>query len=123
MSEARSKRVQRVERELFETLSYFLLHEFGHPLPCYASISAVEVNGDLRSAKVFFRLVGGADETGAAKALLEAERTRFQKHVAREIQMKFCPVLRFAFGVKPHLDEVDELLENLHKPKTGFEDY
>jgi ribosome-binding factor A len=50
--------VQRVESELLEILTQFLLHEINEPMPCYASITAVETHGDLRHAKVFFRLVG-----------------------------------------------------------------
>lgn len=122
MTSNRSVRVSRVEKELFETLSHFLLHELPEPLPCYASITAVDVTPDLRSARVFFRLVGEAAHVKEAQEVLTAERPRFQKHVAREVKMKFCPVLRFEYGVAPHMDEVDQLLENLRKPKHDFGD-
>lgn len=122
MSENRSKRVQRVERELFEVLSSFLIHGLAEPLPGYASVSAVEVTPDLRNARVFFRLVGGEDEVNATREVLQRQRGLFQKHVASTIAMKFCPVLRFEFGVAPHLDEVDILLENLRKPRHSFDD-
>lgn len=119
MSDSRSKRVQRVERELFETLSNFLRHGLSEPLPCFASLTAVEVHPDLRQAKVYFRLVGGQEEVKAAEAILTAERSNFQREVARQVQSKFCPVLRFEFGVAEKRDEIDELFENLHKPKFG----
>ena len=38
-----STREKRVERELFESLSRFLLHDLATPLPCYVSITAVSV--------------------------------------------------------------------------------
>jgi ribosome-binding factor A len=109
-----------VEAELFETLSTFLRQGWGRTLPCYASISSIQVSADLRSARVFFRLVGGDTEARKAEELLLEERNLFQKAVAREIKMKFCPVLRFEFGVAAQLDEVDALLENLLKPKRQF---
>lgn len=118
---SRSKRVQRVERELFETLSQFLIHEVSVPLPCYVAVSAVEVSPDLRNAKVFFRLVGQEDTVNQAKAILGEERSAFQRHVAQNLKLKFCPVLRFEYGIAPKLDEVDVLLEKLHRPR-GFED-
>ena len=115
--ESRSKRVQRVERQLFETLSNTLLHGLNEPLPCYASITAIEVTPDLRHAKVFFRLVGEPPTTDECRQTLTQARRIFQKKVADELNAKFCPVLKFEFGVAPQLDEVDELLEKLRHPK------
>lgn len=111
-----SKRVQRVQRELFETLSKFLLHDLREPLPSYASITAVEVSPDLRNAKVFFRIVGA--DAAETEEILESRRSAFQKHLASTVKMKFCPVLKFEFGRVDQMDEVDLLLENLRRPKT-----
>ena len=113
----RSTRVQRVERELLEPLSHFLLHDLSTPLPCYVSITAVEVSPDLRYARVFFRLVGKDSLTRQAEEVLAGLRGAFQKHVAKSIDSKFCPVLKFEFGKVAQQDEIDVLLENLRKPK------
>jgi ribosome-binding factor A len=119
MSEGQSKRVQRVQRELFETLSHFLQHRLPTPLPCHAAISAVDVSPDLRQARVHFRLVGGDDDVHDAQQVLQSERPSFQKHVAHELQLKFTPVLRFEFGVAPQLDEIDALFEKLNRDRYG----
>jgi ribosome-binding factor A len=113
-----STRVRRVERELFELLSQFLIKDFAGLLPGYASITAVEVTPDLRSARVFFRVVGPAEITAATESVLSGERGRFQKAVSRGIKLKFCPVLKFEFGHVKEQDEIDVLLENLNKPKN-----
>lgn len=76
---SRSTRVSRVERELLETLTNFLLHEFTTPLPCYASITAVEVTPDLRHARVFVRLVGNESVTRRAEEIMAENRGAFQK--------------------------------------------
>jgi len=118
----KSTRVQRVERELFTLLSNYVLHELSGTPPCYVSISAVDVTGDLRSARVFFRLVGAIEQTREGEKLLEGERKRMQRFVADEFKAaKFCPVLRFEFGVAPHFDEVDQLFQNMRRTRT-FED-
>lgn len=117
-----STRVSRVERELFEILSNFLLHSVGASLPTYASVTAVDVTPDLRSARVFFRLVGEAKLVEDTKQILSRERGLFQKQIARELKMKFCPVLRFEYGVAPHLDDIDRMFEDLRKPKHQFGD-
>ncbi|MGZ3721284.1 MAG: ribosome-binding factor A [Bdellovibrionales bacterium] len=118
----RSTRVQRVERELLESLSHFLLHELTTPLPCYVSITAVEASPDLRHARVFFRLVGKEKFTRECEEILAGLRGAFQKYVATEVKMKFCPVLKFEFGKVAQQDEIDVLLENLRKPKRFGDD-
>ncbi len=112
-----SKRVDRVQSELLRILGSHLQHGLKRPLPCYVSITAVEVHPDLRSAKVFFRLVGAAGALEEARNILLEERADFQKQVAAELKTKFCPVLRFEFGVAPHMDEIDKMLANLRRPK------
>jgi ribosome-binding factor A len=116
------KRVQRVERQLFETLSNYLLHGLSQALPCFASITAVEVNTTLRHAKVFFRLIGNEKQTSDGQKMLDGERSSFQREVAKNIESKFCPVLAFKYGVADKRDEIDELFDNLRKPKHQFGD-
>ncbi len=112
-----SKRVERIQSEMLRILGSHLQNGLKQPLPCYASITAVEVHPDLRTAKVFFRLVGGQGVVDEARNILLEERSDFQKQVAAELKTKFCPVLRFEFGVAPHMDEIDQMLANLRRPK------
>ncbi len=115
MSES-NKRVQRVERELLEALSQFLLHGVAETLPCFTSITAVVVNPNLRHARVFFRMVGEPEAAAVTQKILEKERSAFQREVALLMKnAKFTPVLSFEFGVVPQLSEIDALLENLHR--------
>ena len=118
---SRPTRVQRVERELLELLTNYLLHSWGTPLPCYASITAVECSPDNRYARVFFRLVGSESVTRKAEEILAAGRGAFQKQVATGLKLKFCPVLKFEFGRVAKMDDIDALLENLRKPKNFAE--
>ena len=90
-------------------------------MPCYASITAVEVTPDLRHARVWFRLVGKENVTRAGEEALAGLRGAFQKHIAKNLNMKFVPVLKFEFGRVGQQDEIDVMLENLRKPKS-FED-
>lgn len=117
-----SKRMDRVQSELLRILGLHLQHGLKQPLPCYASITAVEVHPDLRSAKVFFRLVGGANATNEAQDILLNEKSHFQKEVAAELKTKFCPVLRFEFGVAPHMDDIDKMLADLRRRRDPDEE-
>ncbi len=123
MMSERSTRVQRVESEMLQILSLHL-QNLGAPLPCYASITAIEAQGDLRTARVYFRLVGDQSAVDEGKKLLTHERGTFQRRIAKELKTKFCPVLKFEYGVapvNPDEDHIERLLENLRQPKR-FED-
>ena len=113
----RRTRVQSVDSERLQILSLHLQHNLGAPLPCYASITAVETGADLRYARVYFRLVGDEGQTTKAKDILAKERAHFQRAVSRELKMKFCPVLQFEFGVVAGHDPIDQLLQNLRSPQ------
>jgi ribosome-binding factor A len=110
---ARTTRVKRVESEILQILSLFLQHKLGEPLPCFASITAVEAHPNLRHARVYFRLVGSGRQFEETKNILEARRLLFQKEIAKELKVKFTPVLKFEFGASQG-GEVDELLADLH---------
>lgn len=116
----RSMRVQRIESEMLQILSLFLQHKLGEPLPCHVSITAVETHPNLRHARVFFRLNGSGPAFEATKNILEQRRVLFQKEIARELKVKFTPVLKFEFGASEG-GEIDELLANLHRP-WSYED-
>lgn len=121
---SRSTRVHRVESEMLQILSLHLQQSMAAPLPCYASITAIEAQGDLRTARVYFRLVGEKPAVEGAKKILNHERGGFQRRIAKDLKTKFCPVLKFEYGVapaNPEEDHIERLLENLRQTKR-FED-
>ncbi len=120
--EARSKRLMRVERELFQVLNAYLVQAFGASLPSLVSITAVEVHPNLKNAKVYFRLVGDEKACTETQGRLDLERSRFQREVAANLATKFCPVLKFEYGIAKQLDEIDALLGSLNRVGSKFED-
>jgi ribosome-binding factor A len=112
---AETHRVARVERELFQLVSKHLQHRLGEPLPAFVSVTAVEVTPDLKHAKVFFRLVGSEEDQVAAEGILSENRKGFQADVAKNLKLKFCPVLRFVYGRVDKMDPIDEMLAGLKK--------
>lgn len=121
MSE-KSVRVQRVERELHHLVALFLQHEIAEPLPALASVTAVDVAGDLRKAAVYFRLVGTEAETQESEEILEKNRKRVQQTVARDLLLKFTPVLEFRYG-RARAEEgndIDRLLAELNQRKNQW---
>lgn len=122
MSE-KSVRVQKVERELHHLVALYLQHDLAEPLPVLASVTAVDVTGDLRKAVVYFRLVGEGADLKETEKILEHNRKRVQARVAKEIALKFTPVLEFRFGhAKPdEQSDIDQMLADLHKGKHRWD--
>lgn len=121
MSE-KSVRVQRVERELRHLVALYLQNDVPENLPALATVTAVDLTGDLRKAKVYIRLVGASKQAEESQEVLEGHRKRIQSRVAGELQLKFCPVLEFRFGQATKEEgEVDQLLAQLGKKKTPWE--
>jgi ribosome-binding factor A len=78
------------------------------------SITGVETSPNLRHAIVYIDLLG-ADPTDALTALDHASH-RLQSVIARQVRMKYTPVLEFA--VDPGVsggDRIDAILRSLHE--------
>jgi ribosome-binding factor A len=83
------------------------------------TITDVEVSKDLRSAKVFFSVVGVGDQEETAGTLLNGMRQELQGELAKVVKLKYTPQLSF----KPdHSTErgikVIGILEDLEKTDT-----
>lgn len=116
-------RVQRVERELHQLVALYLQHEIPETIPALAAVTAVDMTGDMRKARVYVRLVGPAAEVETAQKVLGGHRQRMQRKVATDLRLKFCPVLEFRFGqaVDEQTAEVDRLLAQLGRRKSPWE--
>jgi len=123
----KSVRVQRVERELHHLVAHYLQNDLAEPTPAMVSVTAVDVAGDLRKASVYFRLVGEDAEIKATEKILDINRKRVQAKVAKEIQLKFCPVLEFRYGkagkiaLSEEEENVERLLADLHRKKHQWD--
>lgn len=89
---------------------------------CLVSVSAVEVSADLRHAKVHISVFGGDDITvSKVMKFLRNNRGDLQKKIARDITLKYTPVLQFIHDstmekgdrVLSILDELGEIEEDI----------
>lgn len=121
MEKDKSVRIQRVERELHHLVARYVQHEIPESMPTLASVTAVDVTSDLRKAAVYFRLVGAPDDAKVSEKILDGHRKAIQSAVARELLLKFCPVLEFRYGKAREEDDVDRLLAGLHARKNNWD--
>ena len=92
-------RKDRVSDALQRELSKLIRDEVRDPRLAMANITAVEVNRDLANAKVYVAFVGLSSEEDSRKAteILNGAAGFLRTRVAREMQLRIVPHLRFIY--------------------------
>jgi ribosome-binding factor A len=117
------KRAVRVAERIREELAVLVSQELGDPRVDGVIVSGVRVSDDLRSVRVRFRLLEGADAARrktASDGLVRASGF-LRREVAQRAGLRFVPELTFFYDEGQEArDRVDELLEEVRREKpTG----
>ncbi len=96
------RRVQRMERELQQTIATYLVSGFKTPLPGLVTVARVQMPGDLRTAKVYISILGADDSREDVLERLKERAFEIQDYLGRHLQSRFCPKLSF------YLDDATE---------------
>jgi len=113
MPTLRHHRVQELlKRQLGEIIRRELsVSEFG-----LISVNDVSMGGDLKSATVFIRILGSADQQKRGLQKLEESRPRIQDLMAKSVVLKYTPVLRFVIDDSiVRGNKVLQIIEELEK--------
>lgn len=90
-----SQRMRRVDGSIREVLAAAIADDVTDPGVGFVTVTAVETSGDLRHAKVFISALGGPDEQQESIHALERAKKLLQARIAREVRLKYTPVLEF----------------------------
>lgn len=63
----------------------------------FVTITGVATSPDLRSARVFWSVIGDEEQHRSTQAALDRAAPRIQGAVGREVRIKYNPVLTFVF--------------------------
>lgn len=112
MSEGR--RVLRVEKELQHIVANYLVRGFKGPLRGLVSVSRVESNPKLRTAKVFVSVFGNDEDREESLLSLQENLYAIQQHVNKQMRMKFVPRISIVLdtGIEKYL-KVESLLREI----------
>lgn len=101
-----SRRQIQIEKQIQESLAGYILKNFNLSKDGLVSITRVQVPPDLKTAKVFVHRLMAANQIESRDQIdleeelivkLEKQTGALQKHVARELKLKFCPILHFNY--------------------------
>ena len=98
----RGDRHVRVAERIREEISLILQNRVKDPGAGRITVTDVTVTPDLRMARVFYSVLGPAEQQAATQAALESAAPRLSRAIGSSIRMKYTPTLRF---------EVDQAIE------------
>ena len=119
MTTEHDTRVRRVSKGMREELAALLGGEVKDPGAAGAIVTRVELTNDLRSARIFVRLLEGGDDPERRKKVLAAlgrASGMLRREVTQRLALRAAPELRFAYDEgQDHTTRVEELLEEINK--------
>lgn len=108
------RRTDRVGDQIRAELSDLLLREVKDPRVRLASISSVEVSGDLSHAKVLVSVLGADADREQAVEALEHARGFLRSQLARRLTLRIVPELHFKLDRGAEYSrQIEDLLESL----------
>lgn len=90
-------RIDRVNEQLKREIGRIIQQELGDPHLTFVSVTKVQVSRDLRSAKVFFSVLGDARTKEAAQQGLRKACGLIRRLVGQSVQMRYTPEIHFVY--------------------------
>ena len=116
MKPLRSKRLGvQIKREL----SNILLTEFRTMLPAITTITEVRLTPDLREARIYFSVLGNADDKARVEKILNKWKGRLRSLLASRITLRFHPSLEFRLDeTLEYAMRIEELIDETHREQS-----
>jgi len=109
------KRTDRVGHLIQMELSQLILHKVKDPRLGFVTVTHVDVMPDLKSARVFFSIMGDEKSKSASQTALQKAAGFLQKEIGNVLKLKYTPKLHFC--IDDSLDrglEIDEVIRKIH---------
>lgn len=109
------RRPFKVADQIRKEIAMLLLGKLKDPRLLYVNVTSVAVTNDLRSARVFYSVLGDHDPAEIAKGLTSAKGF-IRSHLAKELQLRYIPDLEFKQDLTlQKMDEMEQLFREIKK--------
>jgi ribosome-binding factor A len=106
------QRSDRVGDLLVELISELLGRELRDPRVRGVTITGAKVTKDLKLARVYFNVLGGADSRDSVLAGLRSASGFIRTRIAKELKLRFVPAIEFFYDeTEDQAQRIDELLK------------
>jgi ribosome-binding factor A len=111
-----TRRQERVCELIHQEISNLLQKKMADPRLARATVLAVEITPDLKSARVFISAFGDLEARQQSLEGLEHASGYIRRELAHRLQLRYAPELHFFLDDSwQHGARIDELLERLKK--------
>ena len=106
-------RMRRIDQVMREVIGSTIASELEDPRIGFVTVTAVDTSPDLRSARVYFSVLGDEAEREATLAALRSSHGILQAAIARRARIKYTPKLSFHYDEGPErAARLERLLED-----------
>ena len=110
------KRADRVGHQLQMEIGRLLLAKMKDPRLGFVTVTHVDMSPDLKSACVFYSVLGAGEVREETQRILEKSSGFMQREIAHVLKLRYTPKLIFRFD--DSLDrgmEIDRVIRNIHR--------
>lgn len=115
-------RTARVAEQMKKEIADLIRTEMKDPRIGFATVTRVEVAGDLQHAKVFVSVYGGASEKEQTVLALERAGGFIRGEVSRRLRLRVAPEMVFRLDESSeHSAHIETVLRDLHRGSRSDE--
>lgn len=105
-------RAERVGDQIVKEIAILLLDRVNDPRVKGVTVTGIRLARDLRSAKVYYSVIGEMDAVSAAQAGLDSAKGFIKRHLGLHLKLRYVPDIRFVHDeTMRHGEHMERLLE------------
>ena len=93
---AKQLRIEKLQELIKQEMSKMLLSDLKDPRIGFVTVTDVEMTGDLREAKIFVSIMGGAQQVQSSLEGLNSALGFIRREIGQRVRLRFTPEISFA---------------------------
>ena len=108
---AKQLRIEKLQELIKQEMSKMLLNDLKDPRIGFVTVTGVEMTGDLREAKIFVSVMGGAEQVKSSLDGLQSALGFIRREIGQRVRLRFTPEISFALDTSlDYGDHIQKLL-------------
>ena len=124
---AKQLRIEKLQELIKQEMSKMLLTDLKDPRIGFVTVTDVEMTGDLREAKIYVSVMGGAEQVKSSLEGLQSALGFIRREIGQRVRLRFTPEISFALDtsldygdhIQKLLLQVEEDSKNADNPQAG----
>ena len=113
-------RPERAANAIRKEISTMLAEELKDPRIGFTTITKVEITPDLRYAKVYYTVLGGAKEARSTEVALKNAKGFIRSALGDRLKLRFTPEILFKVDKSTeYADKMNQLFEKIRREKEN----